>query len=1245
MDTPQHPPKSTALRRAGLAGLLGAALLTGLWGWSGSEGSLASGLRLAGTLLPSGMTLHSQGAQGSLRHGGRIAQLDWQQDGLSLQAQSLEVELDMARLLRGELPVQRLQLGELQAEQRSSTAATPLQSLQWPLRVDLDWRIDRLRWQAGMPLQAIGLQGHYRFDGQAHRLRLDNAQWAQGRYQGTLQVQAAAPMAMQAQLQGQVQGLLPTLALQARAELKGHLAGADALLALQAEVQPNGPATTRSPGLQLQAELHPQAERLLGSVQAQWQGMDLAALWPGAPHTRLDGRISAPPSTREAASDWQADIAIDNHLPGPWDQARVPLQSLRARAQHTAQGWALPTLQARWPGGQLQGQMQFSAQQAWQGQWRVERLQVGQWWSAWNGPALSGTLQATQTPDAALALQARLTPEGGSPDAQAPGLLLQARREGSLWTLSQLQMQWADAQLQAQGHWRSDTLALDGQADLRAPGLQGQLRGQMSAQQGQGQWRLDGHDSQRWLAWLQRWPALGNRLQAWQAQGRWQASGQWQGGWASPTLQLQAELQSERLAVQGPNHRSQLEQVLLHLSGPVQALQVQWRGRWLAAAGQAELQGQGLLGRSLGGNRTHADWQGQITHSQLGWRASGQSATLQLLQQGPLAWQWRGAEQRLQWQAQRWALQGPDAQAALQLQAGHWQAARRAGAWPHTLVQVRLDGWPARWASTLGLAEWPGDLLLQGGIDLRVEDAPQLQAWLERSRGDWQLRGDSPGSARVPAGLREASARLTINAARAALDLRWDSEQAGQLEAHLDSRIDPAGPIAALWPADAPLAGRVQARLPRVGAWSWLAPPGWRVQGGVDARFEVAGTRSQPRWQGTLQADDLALRSAIEGVELRQGRLRARLQEQALWLDELTLQGAGAQGGELRVQGQVQWQPQDGPLWQTVQMDLQAQARALRVSSRADRRLIVSGQTRAQWLAGRMHLSGELQADSAQFILPEDSAPTLGPDVVIVPAAPGAASASPAAGDSLIGTPEVQLLLRLGPDFQLRGRGIRTRLAGELQLRSGAASQGRPRLSGEVRTEGGRYKAYGQELDVEQGLLRFAGPYDNPALDILALRPQLPQRVGVRVTGTAQAPRVRLYAEPEMPDADTLAWLVLGRSPAAGGAESAVLQQAALALLGGNGQSLGGELANALGLDAVSLANRSVSLADGSTTSGAALMLGKRLSKDFYLAYESSVSGAMGSLFMFYELSRKLSLRAQTGEYNALDLVYTIRRD
>ena len=184
------------------------------------------------------------------------------------------------------------------------------------------------------------------------------------------------------------------------------------------------------------------------------------------------------------------------------------------------------------------------------------------------------------------------------------------------------------------------------------------------------------------------------------------------------------------------------------------------------------------------------------------------------------------------------------------------------------------------------------------------------------------------------------------------------------------------------------------------------------------------------------------------------------------------------------------------------------------------------------------------------------------------------------------------------------------------------------------------FKAYGQHLDIEQGLLRFNGPFDNPDLDILALRPNLPQRIGVSVTGTALTPRIRLYSDPEMADADKLGWLVLGRSPAGGGAESAVLQQAALSLLGGTGKTLSGELANALGIDEISLASRS----EGTAT-GAAITLGKRLSKDFYMAYESSVSGAFGSLYVFYDLSRRLTLRAQAGDLNALDLIYTIRKD
>jgi translocation and assembly module TamB len=195
-------------------------------------------------------------------------------------------------------------------------------------------------------------------------------------------------------------------------------------------------------------------------------------------------------------------------------------------------------------------------------------------------------------------------------------------------------------------------------------------------------------------------------------------------------------------------------------------------------------------------------------------------------------------------------------------------------------------------------------------------------------------------------------------------------------------------------------------------------------------------------------------------------------------------------------------------------------------------------------------------------------------------------------------------------------------------------------VTGVVRTEEGRYRAWGQALDVETGLVRFNGPYDNPALDILAIRPNISVRAGVQVTGSAQAPRVRLYADPDLPDAEKLSWVVLGHSAASGGSEAALLQQAALALLGGQGGGAGG-IAKRLGVDEIGIKGPT----QGEDASAAALTVGKRISSALYVTYEHSLSGTLGTLYLFYDLSRSLTLRGQTGVTNALDLVYTLRYD
>jgi translocation and assembly module TamB len=366
---------------------------------------------------------------------------------------------------------------------------------------------------------------------------------------------------------------------------------------------------------------------------------------------------------------------------------------------------------------------------------------------------------------------------------------------------------------------------------------------------------------------------------------------------------------------------------------------------------------------------------------------------------------------------------------------------------------------------------------------------------------------------------------------------------------------------------------------------------------------------------------------------------------------ELTLQGAGgAAGGQLVATGSVDWLPglPDSPLTTRLRMALDAKAQALRVSARPDQRLVVSGNLAARLIDTRLILRGILLADQALFVLPEDNNPKLGSDVVVKrKAVPGKVEQAPAqVQPRLVQTviPDLNIVLDPGPNFQVQGHGLKTRLTGLLTLQA----EGRdapPRLTGELRTVSGTYRAYGQSLRIEDGALRFAGVYDNPALDIRAVRPNLAQVVGVEVSGTAQLPVVRLYSDPDLPEAEKLSWLVLGRSSANGGAETALLQQAALALLAGRGVAPTEGIGKAFGLDEVSLGQIATTNLDGTTGTEATVRLGKRISRDFYVAYERGLAGTLGTFYVFYDLSRRFTLRGESGTQNAVDLIFTTRYD
>jgi translocation and assembly module TamB len=1295
--------------------LLIATVLVALWSWAGADSSLASALQRASAYLPAGQTLVVEGARGSLRQGGHIDLLRWEKEGLTVEAHQIDLAWAPAALLDRRLQLDRIHVAQLIiSDQRPASTRTPPQSLALPFEVDLNFVVDALRWNGPSALDATALSGHYRFSSDKHRLDGGSAHIADGTYRAQASLAAASPLALDLQLQGDLKTAVPgstqALALTASASVRGRLSGPDPKLEFQAQLQPATqvvPALTAPTAVSRQvqatvaAQINPWAAQPIIKADAAFTELNLSMLWPDAPQTRLTGNVqvqprpaSSPPAPGDAIGPaWQARGRFTNLLSGPWDQQRLPLESAEAELNFQNGQWSLQSLTAAIAGGRLQAQGKLSGAEAhaatpatalsgWQGQATLQNVNPAALHSKLAAARMDGQLNATAVRQG-IDFDVLLKPSPRQPPAsQLKGLRLKSALAKGRWadgtlSLATLQLQTDDALLQGQLEVQPTSKAVGGQLHLSLPGGQADIAGKLSAQAGAGNFALRMTDATRASRWLAALPGAPAALAHKQFQGNGELSGSWQGGWqglGTGQLSLNSTLLVPMLDMrsegQTPAQALRVRDLAVQLTGRVNALALKLDGKLLSGTRSFQLQTQATAGR-----RANGDWQGQVGQATLKTEDSLRPGTWTLQTRQAVAMEWKPALAggALEASAGEATVAGPLSGIATVA----WQPIRWSSRGLHgeLKTQGQIKGLPMDWLTWFSNTQLvqtglSGNLVFDGDWDVLAADTLKAKASLVRRSGDMRLQAADnqalPGLADgkgtgidagkgfgIDAGVKDARLTLTTDGDALHVALRWDSERAGQAQVDFSTRVSTgAAGQGWQWSDDAPLVGSLRAQLPQVGVWSVLAPPGWRIRGTVDAKLQLSGTRRLPQWHGTLDADQLALRSVADGIEFSQGKLSSTLDGQRLNINAFSLHGAGGgNGGLLTGTGFALWAP-DGSAAASglsgIQVELNAKAQALRLSARSDRRLVVSGELQAKLVDARLTLRGALKADQALLILPDENTPSLGRDVVVKSAVTGAGTGTASATTAVSATagtrivPDVAITLDMGNDFRVQGRGLNTRLAGSLKLVAlGAGAT--PILTGELSTVRGSYKAYGQQLDIEEGAMRFTGAYDNPALDILAIRPNLAVRVGVQISGTALSPRVRLYADPELPEAEKLAWLVLGRSAANGGAESAVLQQAALALLGGSGKGLTGGLVGALGIDELSFRG-SASNTDGTTTA-ATVTVGKRLSREFYVAFERSLAGTLGTVYIFYDLSKRFTLRAQSGDQSAVDLIFTLPYD
>lgn len=223
----------------------------------------------------------------------------------------------------------------------------------------------------------------------------------------------------------------------------------------------------------------------------------------------------------------------------------------------------------------------------------------------------------------------------------------------------------------------------------------------------------------------------------------------------------------------------------------------------------------------------------------------------------------------------------------------------------------------------------------------------------------------------------------------------------------------------------------------------------------------------------------------------------------------------------------------------------------------------------------------------------------------------------------------------LGEEVFFSGFGLSTGLEGSVRITGGTTTP--YRSLGRVVLRGGRYKAYGQNLEIETGELIFNGPLTNPALNIRATRTASDETIaGISLSGTPANLESEVFSEPALADAEALSYLLTGRPLAnANSEEGDMLNQAAFALGLSTAGSVAARIRDQLGLETLGVQG---------TAENRQLVAGARFGSRLFIEYAYGVVDNLGTLLLRYQLSSRLVVESRSGSVRNVDIVYSVKK-
>jgi translocation and assembly module TamB len=485
------------------------------------------------------------------------------------------------------------------------------------------------------------------------------------------------------------------------------------------------------------------------------------------------------------------------------------------------------------------------------------------------------------------------------------------------------------------------------------------------------------------------------------------------------------------------------------------------------------------------------------------------------------------------------------------------------------------------------------------------------------------MAGDAAGAAALGNDLLlyenlDIGAKLEGLTARATLTASLD--HGGSVKASVDaSEITAAAPR---------IAGNVAASMPTLAPFAAFVPTVANLDGAVDAKIVIGGTVTAPEVTGNVDATKLQADLGDLGIELREGALH----------------GEAKRGGGFVLTGNVKSGAGrvdlEGTITERGVIDAKIRGKNFVAADIPAANVIMSPDLTLTGDTKRYLLKGDVAIPRAAINIqkmPQDQPPGASPDVVVVRDGKVVERAEESSALPL----EATVTVSLGDNIAVTGYGLDATVQGQLVVHE---APGAPTTGSGTLDVSGKYKAYGQDLTINDGKLLFAGtPLDNPRLAIVAMREINDDlSTGLRIAGSAKQPIITVISDPNVGEADALSYLVTGKSlnevGSASGSSQDTLASATRSLEGGAAGLVAKRIGKRLGLD-------EATVEENEMIGGSALTIGEYLSPRLYLSYGVGLFEPGEVIALKYKLSKGVGVRIQRGpEETRAGVEYRIER-